>query len=64
MSGAWESCFPGSWQAQMVQLEHPETQDSLTEEGTGHLSAFEFNVQRFVVLPNYSWAVPKLLIER
>lgn len=44
MFGAWESCFPGSRQAQVVQLEHPETQDSLTEEGTGHLSAFELNV--------------------
>ena len=44
--GAWQSSFPGSQQAGMVQRERPETRGSLAEDGAGHLGAFEFSVPR------------------
>lgn len=65
MLGAWQSCFPRSRQARMVQREHLETQGSLTEEGTEHLGAFEFSVPRkSAFYGRYSLAALNLLVGR
>lgn len=63
--GAWQSCFPGSQQAGIVQQEHPETQVARLKKEVDpvHLNSTFPENEHFIELPKYSWVASKLLIE-